>query len=100
MRTAPPVNPDPCAPPDDPRGRLPDGLLRIEVLDAGTETTARFGWSYADGGDAVAAKVAGTAVTLAPSPSITFAPGDLVEVSTLARREDRATTARCSPSRP
>ena len=89
VRTAPPVNPDPCAPPDDPRGRLPDGLLRIEVIDAGTETTARFGWSYADGGDAVAAKVAGTAVTLAPSPSITFAPGDLVEVSTLARREDR-----------
>ncbi|MDQ6725717.1 MAG: DUF6519 domain-containing protein [Actinomycetota bacterium] len=89
VRTSAPVSPDPCAPPDDPRGRLPDGLLRIEVLDRGSETTARFAWSYADGGDAVAAKVAGTAVTLAPSPSVTFAPGDLVEVSTLARRADR-----------
>ena len=89
VRTAAPVNPDPCAPPDDPRTRLPDGLLRIEVLDAGTEATARFGWSYANGSEAVAATVAGTAVTLAPSRSVTFQPADLVEVSTLARREDR-----------
>ncbi len=89
VRNAAPVNPDPCAPPDDPRTQLPDGLLRIEVLDAGTETTARFGWSYANGSDAVAASVAGTAVTLAPSRSVTYQPGDLVEVSTLARREDR-----------
>lgn len=89
VRTAAPVNPDPCAPPDDPRTELPDGLLRIEVLDAGTEATARFGWSYANGSDAVAASVSGTAVTLAPSRSVTFQPGDLVEVSTLARREDR-----------
>src|SRR5450759_5363338 len=37
----------------------------------------------------VAATVAGTAVSLAPSRSVTFQPGDLVEVSTLARREDR-----------
>lgn len=88
-RTAAPVSADPCAPPDDPRSKLPDGLLRIEVLDAGTEKTARFGWSYANGSEAVAAKVAGTAVTLVPSPSVTFAPGDLVEVSTLARRADR-----------
>jgi hypothetical protein len=58
-------------------------------MDGGTETTARFAWSYADGGDAVAAKVSGTAVSLGPSPSIVFAPGDLVEISTLARREDR-----------
>jgi len=89
VRNAAPVNPDPCAPPDDPRSQLPDGLLRIEVLDAGTEATARFGWSYANGSDAVAATVAGTAVTLAPSRAVTFQPGDLVEVSTLARREDR-----------
>jgi hypothetical protein len=89
VRNAAPINPDPCAPPDDPRTQLPDGLLRIEVLDAGTEATARFGWSYANGSDAVAATVAGTAVTLAPSRSVTFQPGDLVEVSTLARREDR-----------
>ena len=89
VRNAAPVNPDPCAPPDDPRTQLPDGLLRIEVLDAGTEATARFGWSYANGSDAVAATVAGTGVILAPSRSVTFQPGDLVEVSTLARREDR-----------
>ena len=89
VRSAAPVNPDPCAPPDDPRTQLPDGLLRIEVLDAGTEATARFGWSYANGSDAVAASVAGTAVTLAPSRSVTFQPGNLVEVSTLGRREDR-----------
>jgi hypothetical protein len=88
-RTTAPVSPDPCAPPDDPRSKLPDGLLRIEVIDAGTEATARFAWSYADGGDAVAATVAGTSVTLAPSPSVTFAAGDLAEVSTLARRADR-----------
>ncbi len=89
VRTAAPADPDPCAPPDDPRTQLPDGLLRIEVLDAGTEATARFGWSYSNGSDAVAATVAGTAVTLAPSRSVGFRPGDLVEVSTLARREDR-----------
>lgn len=89
VRTSAPVAVDPCAPPDDPRGRLPDGLLRIEVIDGGTESTARFAWSYANGGDTVAATVTGTAVTLAPSPSVTFAPGDLVEVSTLARRADR-----------
>jgi hypothetical protein len=89
VRTSGPISPDPCAPPDDPRAKLPDGLLRIEVIDSGNENTARFAWSYADGGDAVAARVAGTAVTLAPSPSISFAMGDLVEVSTLARRADR-----------
>ncbi|CCH76133.1 hypothetical protein BN12_1080010 [Nostocoides japonicum T1-X7] len=88
-RDAAPVSPDPCAPPDDPRTQLPDGLLRIEVLDAGSESTARFAWSYANGSDALAATVAGAAVTLAPSRSIRFQPGDLVEVSALARREDR-----------
>lgn len=89
VRNAAPVSTDPCAPPDDPRTQLPDGLLRIEVLDGGTEATARFGWSYANGADTVAATVAGAAVTLAPSASVHFQPGDLVEVSTLARREDR-----------
>jgi hypothetical protein len=92
VQTAVPAPPDPCAPPDDPRVRLPDGLLRIEVLDSGTETTARFGWSYDDGSSAVAATVAGSTVTCAPSPSVEFAPGDLVEVSTLARRADRRDT--------
>lgn len=88
-RTSGPASADPCAPPDDPRSKLPDGLLRIEVIDGGSATTARFAWSYADGGDAVAASVAGTAVTLVPSPSVAFRPGDLAEVSTLARRADR-----------
>lgn len=87
-RTTPAMPTDPCAPPDDPRGRLPDGLLRVEVLDSGTEATARFAWSY-DNGSAVAAKVAGTQVTLAPSASTTFLPNDLIEVSTLVRRLDR-----------
>jgi hypothetical protein len=90
VRTTPPVPADPCAPPDDPRGMLPDGLLRIEVLDSGTEKTARFAWSYENGSAAVAATVAGTEVTLAPSPSTAFLPNDLVEVSTLVRRLDRA----------
>ena len=87
--TAPTRPADPCAPPDDPRGKLPDGLLRVEVLDSGTETTARFVWSYENGSAAVAATVAGTTVTLAPSPSVTFFQNDLVEVSTLQRRADR-----------
>ena len=63
-----------------------DGVLNPLT---GTEASARFGWSYANGSDAVAASVAGAAVTLVPSRSVTFQPGDLVEVSTLARREDR-----------
>ncbi|SEQ80397.1 DUF6519 domain-containing protein [Arthrobacter sp. OV608] len=88
-RTSGPVSTDPCAPPDDPRSKLPDGLLRIEVIDGGSELTARFAWSYAGGGDAVAASVAGTAVTLVPSASVAFRPGELAEVSTLARRADR-----------
>jgi hypothetical protein len=87
--TTPTTAADPCAPPDDPRAKLPDGLLRVEVLDSGTETTARFAWSYENGSAAVAATVAGTTVTLAPSPSVTFFQNDLVEVSTLQRRADR-----------
>ena len=98
-RTTPALPADPCAPPDDPRGKLPDGLLRIEVLDSGTEATARFAWSYENGSAAVAATVAGTQVTLAPSPSTTFFPSDLVEVSTLQPAgATGSTTVRCSPS--
>jgi hypothetical protein len=89
VRTSPPVPMDPCAPPDDPRGKLPDGLLRIEVLDGGNAASARFAWSYENGSAAVGASVAGTGVTLKPSPDTTFFPGDLVEVSTLVRRADR-----------
>ncbi|MET9019912.1 hypothetical protein ABZV93_08020 [Actinopolymorpha sp. NPDC004070] len=89
VRTSPPVPTDPCAPPDDPRGKLPDGLLRIEVLDSGSASTARFGWSFENGSAAVAATLAGTLATLKPSPDISFFPGDLVEVSTLVRRADR-----------
>ena len=89
VRTSPAMPADPCAPPDDPRGKLPDGLLRVEVLDSGSETTARFAWSYENGGAAVQARVAGTQVTLVPSPLTTFFPNDLVEVSRLVRRLDR-----------
>ena len=89
-RTAPAVPPDPCAPPGDPLGRLPDGLFRVEVLDGGSEATARFAWSFENGGAAVAvASVAGNQVTLAPSAAVKFADGDRVEVSWLARRADR-----------
>jgi hypothetical protein len=88
--TLPASTDDLCAPPDDPRGKLPDGLLRVEVLDTGTEATARFAWSYENGAAAVAVTKAGPPVQLAPSPSTTFFPNDLVEVSTLQRRADRA----------
>lgn len=90
-RTGPSAPPDPCAPPGDPQGRLQDGLFRVEVLDQGDAGTARFAWSYEDGSATVAiVDVAGTQVTLAPSPSVRFAKDDLVEVSWLARRADRA----------
>jgi hypothetical protein len=87
--TTPATVADPCAPPDDPRGKLPDGLLRVEVLDSGTADTARFAWSYENGSAAVAATVSGATITLATSPSVTFFQSDLVEVSTLQRRADR-----------
>lgn len=88
-RTSAPPPADACAPPDDPLGRLPDGLLRIEVLDAGTAQTARFGWSYAAGSETLAASVAGATATVTASPALALAVGDLVEVSTLDRRADR-----------
>lgn len=90
VATTIPVSPDPCAPPDDPRGALPDGLLRVEVLDSGTESTARFAWSYENGSAAVAATVAGSVATLSLSSATSFATGERVEVSTLNRRADRA----------
>ncbi|MDQ1713136.1 MAG: hypothetical protein QOE45_2586 [Frankiaceae bacterium] len=90
-RTAPPAPADPCDPPGDPLGLVPDGLFRVEVIDAGTASTARFAWSYENGGAAVAlaGAPAGAVVTLAPSASTKFAAGDKVEVSWLARRADR-----------
>ncbi|MFI0445509.1 hypothetical protein [Actinomadura sp. 6N118] len=89
-RTAPPAAPDPCDPPGDPLGLLPDGLLRVEVLDSGSPSTARFVWA-ADNGAATAriSTVNGTKVTLATSPSVKFQPQDLLEFSGLARRADR-----------
>ncbi len=82
---------DPCAPPADDLSLLPDGLLRIEVLDPGTQATARFAWSYENGAAAlpVVAPITGQDVTVAPSPALRFSTGDLVEVSWLSRRADR-----------
>lgn len=88
---------DPCAPPGDPQGQLPNGLFRVEVLDSGTEATARFVWSFENGATAVAIardglgapQIAGNVVTLVPSASAKLAAGEQVEVSWLARRADR-----------
>ena len=82
--------PDPCAPPGDPLAQIPDGLLRVEVLDGGTEATARFAWSFEDGSCAVpiVQMPSGNTVQLAPS-NLHFGQGDLVEISYLARRADR-----------
>lgn len=89
-RTAPPPVIDPCSPPGDPRGTVPHGLFRVEVLDAGTAATARFVWSYDNGAGAVPVRaISGATVTLAVSAGTTFAKDDLVEVSWLARRADR-----------
>ncbi len=89
VRVGPAVTPDPCDPPGDAQGLLPDSLLRIEVFDQGTAAGARFAWSYEDGAAAVAvANIAGDTVTLQPSAAVKFGT-DLVEVSWLARRADR-----------
>lgn len=81
---------DPCDPPGDPLTEVPDGLFRVEVLDGGTESTTRFAWSFEDGGTAISvASITGAKVTLAPAMA-SLAVGDLVEVSWLARRADRA----------
>jgi hypothetical protein len=82
--------PDPCAPPGDPLAQIADGLLRVEVLDGGTASTARFAWSYENGARAVpiVEMPSGNTVQLAPS-NLHFGQGDLIELSYLARREDR-----------
>ncbi len=89
-RAAAPPPPDPCSPPGDPLAQVPDGLFRVEVIDAGSETTARFAWSYEDGSKAVpiVSTPAGSTIQLAPS-NLRFAVGDLIEVSWLVRRADR-----------
>jgi hypothetical protein len=86
---------DPCAPPADDLSLLPDGLLRIEVLDPGTQATARFVWSYENGAATlpIVAPIAGSDVTVASSPALRFSTGDLVEVSWLSRRADRVAHA-------
>jgi hypothetical protein len=89
-RAAPAAPADPCAPPGDPLGRLPDGLFRVEVIDPGGGGDARFAWSFRNGSDAVSvSQIAGDLVTLRPSAAVAFATGDRVEVACLARREDR-----------
>jgi hypothetical protein len=88
-RAGPLAPEDPCSPPGEPLAQLPDGLLRVEVLDGGSEATARFAWSFEDGAVAVpVASIAGDTVTLAPA-ELGFAAGEQVEVSWLARRADR-----------
>lgn len=90
-RTAPPVATGACGPPGDPRGTVPHGLFRVEVLDTGNAQSARFVWSYENGAAAVPVQaIAGDTVTLAVSGGAKFAKDDLVEVSWLARRADRA----------
>jgi hypothetical protein len=90
-RVAPAAPADPCAPPGDPLGQLPDGLFRVEVIDPGGAADARLAWSFENGGAAVAVhEFAGDQVTLRPSAAVKFATGEHVEVSWLARREDRA----------
>ncbi len=81
---------DPCDPPGDPLGVVPDGLLRVEVIEAGSASGARYAWTF-DAGAAAAAvtAVAGDVVTVAPTPATKFAVGDLVEVSPLHRRGNR-----------
>jgi Family of unknown function (DUF6519) len=81
---------DPCAPPGDPLAQIADGLFRVEVLDGGTQSSARFAWSYENGSCAVqiVKPPSGKTVQLAPS-NLHFGVGDLVEISYLARRADR-----------
>jgi hypothetical protein len=79
-----------CAPPGDPLAMLPDGLLRVEVLDKGDEKTARFAWSFENGSTAApVTAVTGKKVTVAGWPGVEFHIHDVVELSWLARRADR-----------
>lgn len=87
------VVPDLCAPPGDPFGVVPDGMLRVEVLDGGHANTATFAWAYDNGARAATIKeIKPDLVTIAvkPTPNVKFEPGDLVEVSWLERRAARA----------
>jgi hypothetical protein len=83
---------DPCAPAPSASTMLPDGLLRIEVLDAGDEKSCLFAWSFENGSASapVVKPVAGNDVVVVPPPGVVFQQGDLVELSWLARRGDRA----------
>lgn len=86
----PSVATDPCAPLGNPQAALPDGLLRVEVLDGGDETHARFAWSYENAAvTAPVTAVTGTGVTISPWPGADFQPEDLVELSWATRRADR-----------
>jgi hypothetical protein len=88
-RTAVTTSSDPCAPPGDPLAQIPDGLLRVEVLNQGPASGATFAWSYENGATAIpVVQIAGSQLTLAPS-HLRLEVGDLVEVSWLARRADR-----------
>lgn len=83
---------DPCAPPADPAGALPDGLLSVEVLDGGDATKARFAWSFDNGATVAPVLTPPTTaddVLVATTPAAVFAPNDLVELSWLGRRADR-----------
>ena len=60
-RVAPAAPADPCAPPGDPLGQLPDGLFRVEVIDPGGAGSARFAWSYKNGAAAVAVEASSPA---------------------------------------
>ena len=89
-RASAPPPPDPCSPPGDPLAQVADGLFRVEVIDGGSETAARFAWSYEDGSNAVqVVSAAGSTIQLSPS-NLQLAVGDLIEVSWLVRRADRA----------
>lgn len=84
------VTPHPCDPPGSTLARVPDGMLRVEVLDPGTAATARFAWSYENG--AAAVPVTGVqspkALVVGQIGDVAFAHGDLVELSWRDRRPD------------
>jgi hypothetical protein len=86
----PSVATDPCAPLGNPQAVLPDGLLRVEVLDGGDATHARFAWSYENASvSAPVTAVTGSGVTVSPWPGADFQAKDLVELSWATRRADR-----------
>jgi hypothetical protein len=101
---AAPTSSDPCAPPAAAATLLPDGLLRVEVLDGGDQAHARFAWSF-ENGSAAAPVLGGITsavinpatsdgdvevdLTVAALPGVRFGFGDLVELSWLERRADR-----------